>query len=52
MTITAFIAIEIDSEIKKRKITIDWTEEEAQKGDYDHFMIKEIYEQPRALAAS
>ncbi|MDF2378919.1 MAG: glutamine--fructose-6-phosphate transaminase (isomerizing) [Candidatus Gracilibacteria bacterium] len=34
-----------DSEIEKRTITIDWTEEEAQKGDYDHFMLKEIMDQ-------
>ncbi|WP_195276767.1 glutamine--fructose-6-phosphate transaminase (isomerizing) [Anaerotruncus rubiinfantis] len=27
-----------------------WTVEQAQKGGYEHFMLKEIYEQPRALA--
>lgn len=26
-----------------------WTVEQAQKGGYDHFMLKEIYEQPHAL---
>ena len=30
--------------------TASWTVEQAQKGGYDHFMLKEIYEQPRVLA--
>ena len=29
--------------------TVDWTSEDAQKGSYDHFMLKEIHEQPTAL---
>ncbi|MFC7072966.1 glutamine--fructose-6-phosphate transaminase (isomerizing) [Halovenus rubra] len=29
--------------------TIDWDAEETGKSGYDHFMLKEIYEQPRAL---
>ncbi len=29
--------------------TIDWTPEAAEKGGYDHFMLKEIHEQPLAL---
>ena len=28
---------------------IDWTPEAAEKGGYDHFMLKEIHEQPLAL---
>jgi glucosamine--fructose-6-phosphate aminotransferase (isomerizing) len=32
--------------------TIDWTPEAASKGGYDHFMLKEIHEQPEALAQS
>ena len=28
---------------------IDWTPEAAEKGGYDHFMLKEIHEQPEAL---
>ncbi len=34
-----------NTEIEKRTVTIDWTEEQAQKGDYDHFMLKEIMDQ-------
>ena len=29
--------------------TIDWTPEAAEKGGYDHFMLKEIHEQPESL---
>jgi glucosamine--fructose-6-phosphate aminotransferase (isomerizing) len=32
--------------------TIDWTLEAAEKGGYDHFMLKEIHEQPTALRQS
>ncbi len=32
--------------------TIDWTPEAAEKGGYEHFMLKEIHEQPEALAQS
>jgi glucosamine--fructose-6-phosphate aminotransferase (isomerizing) len=28
---------------------VDFSEEEAEKGEYPHFMLKEIYEQPRAI---
>jgi glucosamine--fructose-6-phosphate aminotransferase (isomerizing) len=38
-----------DSEIQKRTITIDWAEEEAEKGDYDHFMLKEIMDQKETI---
>jgi glucosamine--fructose-6-phosphate aminotransferase (isomerizing) len=31
---------------------IDWTPEAAEKGGYEHFMAKEIHEQPEALAQS
>ncbi len=31
---------------------IDWTPEAAEKGGYDHFMLKEIHEQPDALRQS
>lgn len=44
-----FIDLLTDSEIDKRTVTIDWTEEEAQKGDYDHFMLKEIMEQKETI---
>jgi glucosamine--fructose-6-phosphate aminotransferase (isomerizing) len=32
--------------------TIDWTVEAAEKGGYEHFMLKEIHEQPDALRQS
>jgi glutamine---fructose-6-phosphate transaminase (isomerizing) len=31
---------------------IDWTEEQVQKGGYAHYMLKEIFEQPRAVASA
>lgn len=37
-------------EIEKRLVSIDWKIEEAEKGDYPHFMIKEIMEQKETLA--
>jgi glucosamine--fructose-6-phosphate aminotransferase (isomerizing) len=35
--------------IKKAVYEIDWTLEEAQKGGYPHFMLKEIMEQPESI---
>ena len=32
--------------------TVDWDVESAEKGGYEHFMIKEIMEQPHSLAAT
>ncbi len=32
--------------------TIDWSPEAAERGGYDHFMLKEIHEQPTALRQS
>jgi len=29
--------------------TVNWCKEDTQKGGYDHFMIKEIHEQPRVI---
>ena len=34
----------------KETTTIDWTPVMAEKGGYRHFMLKEIFEQPRAIA--
>lgn len=36
-------------EIKPKLHTLDWTFEEAEKGKFEHFLIKEIYEQPRVI---
>ncbi len=35
--------------IKKEVFVIDWTPDMAEKGGYDHFMLKEIHEQPKAV---
>ncbi|MCS7163777.1 MAG: glutamine--fructose-6-phosphate transaminase (isomerizing) [Thermodesulfovibrio sp.] len=37
-------------EKKKELVTITWTASMAEKGGFKHFMLKEIYEQPRALS--
>jgi glucosamine--fructose-6-phosphate aminotransferase (isomerizing) len=37
---------------ERRETTIDWTAEAAEKGGYEHFMLKEIHEQPEALRQS
>jgi glucosamine--fructose-6-phosphate aminotransferase (isomerizing) len=36
-------------EIEKPVVHIDWDAQAAEKGGYEHFMIKEIHEQPRAV---
>ncbi|MBF0345158.1 MAG: glutamine--fructose-6-phosphate transaminase (isomerizing) [Nitrospirae bacterium] len=36
--------------IYKKPTTITWSPSMAEKGGYRHFMLKEIYEQPRAIA--
>jgi glutamine---fructose-6-phosphate transaminase (isomerizing) len=35
--------------IKKEEHRIEWTLEDAEKGGYAHFMLKEIHEQPKAI---
>lgn len=37
-------------EVKKEPVEIKWDAEAAEKAGYEHFMIKEIHEQPRAIA--
>ena len=37
------------SPLEREIATIDWTPEAAEKGGYDHFMLKEIHEQPESL---
>ena len=37
-------------EIQKESTEITWDMEAAEKGGYDHFLLKEIYEQPKAVA--
>ena len=36
-------------EVKKRHHHVDWEIDAAEKGGYAHFMLKEIFEQPRAV---
>lgn len=36
-------------EIQKELKTIDWDAESAEKGGYEHFMLKEIHEQPKVI---
>ncbi len=36
-------------EIEKAPFIVDWDPEMAEKNGYDHFMLKEIYEQPDAI---
>ncbi|RLI10654.1 glutamine--fructose-6-phosphate transaminase (isomerizing) [Candidatus Bathyarchaeota archaeon] len=37
-------------DVGERVIVVDWTPEMAMKGGYPHYMLKEIHEQPLALA--
>jgi glucosamine--fructose-6-phosphate aminotransferase (isomerizing) len=37
---------------EKEVVTIDWDLEEAQKSGYDHFMLKEMMEQPKSIENS
>ena len=36
--------------VEKERHYIDWDVDAAEKGGYDHFMLKEIFEQPTAIA--
>src|SRR3989344_2521671 len=45
-----FAVTDLENHEKKKEVTeLDWTVEEAQKGGYEHFMLKEIMEQPESL---
>jgi glucosamine--fructose-6-phosphate aminotransferase (isomerizing) len=37
------------NKINKKVFEVKWEAEQAEKGGYDHFMLKEIHEQPKAL---
>ena len=37
------------NEIDKEIVEIDWDPEMAEKGGYDHFMLKEIFEEPQVI---
>lgn len=36
-------------EIEKDSVQIDWDADAAEKGGYEHFMLKEMYEQPKTV---
>ena len=47
---TGVVITDVDGNPRERAETIiDWTPEAAEKGGFDHFMAKEIHEQPEAL---
>lgn len=44
-----FFSLETGREIEKRDIEVQWEVEAAEKGDYEHFMLKEIFEQKDSI---
>lgn len=38
-----------EEEIDKEPVTIEWDVNAAEKGGYEHFMLKEMYEQPKTV---
>jgi glucosamine--fructose-6-phosphate aminotransferase (isomerizing) len=44
-----FSSLKTGTPVEKRLITIDWQEEDAEKGEFDHFMLKEIFDQKETL---
>jgi glutamine---fructose-6-phosphate transaminase (isomerizing) len=38
-----------EEEIQKTSVRIDWDANAAEKGGYEHFMLKEMYEQPKTV---
>jgi glucosamine--fructose-6-phosphate aminotransferase (isomerizing) len=50
---TGVLVTDVDGKVQQRAETlITWSPEAAEKGGYDHFMLKEIHEQPEALRQS
>lgn len=39
-----------EEEIKKEPVTIEWDANAAEKAGYEHFMLKEMYEQPKTVS--
>jgi glucosamine--fructose-6-phosphate aminotransferase (isomerizing) len=47
------VVTDVEGAVRERFETlIDWTTEAAEKGGFEHFMLKEIHEQPEALRQS
>jgi glucosamine--fructose-6-phosphate aminotransferase (isomerizing) len=40
---------ETGNDIEREPTTIEWDAEQAQKGEFEHFMLKEIFEQPESI---
>ncbi len=38
-----------EEEVVKEAVTIDWDADAAEKAGYEHFMLKEMYEQPKTI---
>ncbi len=38
-----------EEELVKEAVTIDWDADAAEKGGYEHFMLKEMHEQPKTI---
>ncbi len=50
MTKDAMEFFTVDEEpVEKESVRIDWDINAAEKGGYEHFMLKEMYEQPKAI---
>jgi glutamine---fructose-6-phosphate transaminase (isomerizing) len=50
---TGVVITDVDGvEHHREETVIDWTPEAAEKGGFEHFMLKEIHEQPEALRQS
>jgi glucosamine--fructose-6-phosphate aminotransferase (isomerizing) len=50
ITPESFFVTDLQNNKKEKSITeVEWTVEEAQKGGYPHFMLKEIMEEPEAV---
>jgi glutamine---fructose-6-phosphate transaminase (isomerizing) len=45
-----FYSLDTGKEIAKRNVKITWSREQAEKGEYEHFMLKEIMDQKDSIA--
>ncbi|WP_254840496.1 glutamine--fructose-6-phosphate transaminase (isomerizing) [Natronomonas marina] len=50
LTADGWSVSDVDGTLREKTVdTVDWDPEDTGKSGYDHFMLKEIHEQPRAL---
>ncbi len=47
--VITFLDIETGAERKKRLVEIDWEVKDAEKGEYEHYMLKEIMDQKESI---